>query len=418
MTPNLSVSLAGLLLAACSAPGPVAASAPDPGSTAAPVVSIVAPHPGAPGEQGGLSTLISAPRRDVAMLEQLLAGSAASSPDRPRLLRRLAEAYVALESAARRDQVEHEIGADAASRAGQPERAKREAGAAAAATKIVEAARDKAIATYTRLKDEHPRYCQGGADPARAGCGDEVLFYLAYEYEQARKPDEARKAYREIIVQWPASRYLPNAHLAFAEQLFEQAMVDPGKRGDAEKEYLEVLRYPPPDNKVAAYAHYKLGYVYWNAGDTARAVVEFTRAIEVSESTSSGSALAKTARRDVVSAYAVAGDPRKAHALFAKWSGDPPGQSAGLHRMLDQLGLTYLDTGKAAAVVELHLDWLDHGAGTKACEAATRIDAALAGPGMSPPELARLRAAAAASAKLVAARAQCAVNRSPGPAPP
>ena len=95
---------------------------------------------------------------------------------------------------------------------------------------------------------------------------DEVLFHLAHEHEQDREPAEARKVYREIIKSWPLSRYLPHAYLAFAEMYFDEGVRDPPKLALAEKAYLEVLRFPPPDNTVAGYAHYKLAYVHFNRG--------------------------------------------------------------------------------------------------------------------------------------------------------
>ncbi len=62
-------------------------------------------------------------------------------------------------------------------------------------------------------------------------------------------------------------KHLPNAFLAFAERLFIDARSDPSKLAFAEKAYLEAAEIQPPGNQVWAYAHYKLGYVYWNQGD-------------------------------------------------------------------------------------------------------------------------------------------------------
>ena len=75
-------------------------------------------------------------------------------------------------------------------------------GEAAKADKILGAARQAAIKYYTNLKTQYPKWCQNNnaADPTKSsGCTDEVLYYLAYEYEQSNKLDEARKVYFEII---------------------------------------------------------------------------------------------------------------------------------------------------------------------------------------------------------------------------
>ncbi|MGC4066057.1 MAG: hypothetical protein QM784_15680 [Polyangiaceae bacterium] len=61
--------------------------------------------------------------------------------------------------------------------------------AAAQAKKIAEAARGSAIKYYAMMKDQYPNYSKL----------DEVLYYLAYEYEQAKDYQNARKVYFELI---------------------------------------------------------------------------------------------------------------------------------------------------------------------------------------------------------------------------
>jgi TolA-binding protein len=317
---------------------------------------------------------------------------------------RLAEAYVERESRAARVMTYHEIERDRAKSAGNADRAREEAAAAAKAATARDGARGKAILYYSTLAREHPNACFGGG-----ACIDKVLYYLAYELESASRREEARQVYGEILQRFPQSRYVPNAHLVFAEALFDEAMGDPRKLAAAEQAYREVLRVPPPDNQVAPFAHYKLSYVYQNQGNAAKALAEMAEAIEVSQQYPKilhADNLARSARADIAALYVAAGDPRTALAFLARLSGDPPGKDESLHRMLDRLVESYLDAGKLEPAILVSLDWLQRGAGAKTCDVARRIDASLA---KAPPP-ATLQAAIMGSAPLADARARCAAK--------
>ncbi|HEY8073755.1 MAG TPA: hypothetical protein VIF62_06595, partial [Labilithrix sp.] len=82
----------------------------------------------------------------VQRLETLLAATKENAPDRAQILRRLADEYVELESAAFRDKTEAEIRKDAAK--------------TAEADKWMRGARKKAIETYRRLADDYPQHAQ------------------------------------------------------------------------------------------------------------------------------------------------------------------------------------------------------------------------------------------------------------------
>ena len=268
---------------------------------------------------------------EIQGLEGLFSNTPKSSQDRPKLMRRLAEGYVELESAAFRDKTEASMKADEAKAKGSGNVAgfREEAGKA---DKILSASRQAAIKHYTNLKSQYPKYCQtSAADPAKStGCGDEVLYYLAFEHEQANQLDDARKVYLELIQSWPASKYIPNAYLAFGELFFNDAQGDPSTWDLAEPSYTEVIKYPPPDNKVYGYAHYKLGYVFWNKGDFARALSEFKNTIEYGVQYSTlpnAEQLATSARRDMIPVYALAGDPKRAYDFIKPLSGDGGGST-------------------------------------------------------------------------------------------
>jgi tetratricopeptide (TPR) repeat protein len=227
-------------------------------------------------------------------LESLFASTATSSPDRPKLMRRLAEGYVELASVEER----------------QP-----------GSEKSAALARSMAMKYYRRLASEHPRWCAAGstADPAMAsGCTDEVLYYLGLEAERARDMDTARKTYLELIQNWPQSHFIPYAYLAFGELFFSEAAYDPSKFALAEQAYLKVIQYPPPENGLYGFGHYRLGQVYAKKGDDARALSSFVKAAEHARTNGDRGKLGAAARHEAVAAYARAGDPAQARAFFGR----------------------------------------------------------------------------------------------------
>src|SRR5262249_40080606 len=144
------------------------------------------------------------------------------------------------------------------------------------------------------------------------------------------------------------SKYLPHAYLAFGELFFQDAQGDASKWSLAEQSYKEVLKYPAPDNTMLGYAHYKLGYVYWNQGDHPMALTELKRAIEFGVSFAklpTAGSIAAAARRDLIPVYALAGDPRKAYDFFKPLSGDSGVDTPKTFEMMNSLGQAYLDTG-------------------------------------------------------------------------
>jgi len=295
---------------------------------------------------------------EIQGLERLNKSTAKKSPDRPQLIRRLAEGYVELESAAQRDKIAADIAAQDAKKKNQSVTKFRSD--AAAADKILAAARKSAISYYTMMKTDYPDYSKI----------DEVLYYLAYEYEQGGDLKNARATYFELIQKAPKSAYIPNAYLAFGELFFQEAQGDPSKWELSAAAYKEVIKYPPPNNKVYGYARYKLGYVFWNKGEYANALNEFKKVIEYGDTYAdlpNAKQLAKSARRDTIPVYAVSGDPGKAFNFFKPLSGDKGGETAHTVEMMNELGLAYLDTGHYKEGIVLYRDLLSRDSGDKSC---------------------------------------------------
>ncbi|MEO5728046.1 MAG: hypothetical protein ABI134_20255, partial [Byssovorax sp.] len=98
---------------------------------------------------------------EIQGLESLFSSTPKNAPDRPKLMRRLAEGYVELESAAFRDKTENAVKADEAKRK-NPKAVAGFQTESGKADKILQASRLAAIKYYTNLKNAYPKWCSGG----------------------------------------------------------------------------------------------------------------------------------------------------------------------------------------------------------------------------------------------------------------
>ena len=307
---------------------------------------------------------------EISNVERLYKSTPKKSKDRPQLMRRLAEGYVELESAAFRDKVEAEVKAQNL-KSKNPAGANDALGDAKKADAVLKLARKNSIDFYSRLKEQYPKWCQFPQEKeGYKGCTDEVLYYLAYEYEQSKELDKARDVYLELIDNWKTSRFIPNAFLAFGELFFTEAQGDPAKWGLAEQAYTNVIKYPPPENKLWGYARYKLGYVYWNKGEFDKAISEFKAVIEYGTTYTQlpgASGLADSARRDIIPVYALKGNPAKAYEFFKPLSGDSGNSNDKTFKMMELLGTTLLDTGHYDEAIILYRDLIKRNPGDNWC---------------------------------------------------
>jgi tetratricopeptide (TPR) repeat protein len=183
---------------------------------------------------------------EIQQLETLDRDTDPRSADRPQLLMRLGFDCVELETRAR---IEH-------------------------AQALATSARSKAKKTFATLDTNFPGYARH----------DEVLFFLANQYEQAGDLSSARETYLSLLERHPTSRLVPDARLAVAEIFFDQANSgDPSKWKDADEAYREVLKTPAPRNRLYGYASYKLGLVLVQEGSPAPARVAFEDAFTFAE---------------------------------------------------------------------------------------------------------------------------------------
>jgi hypothetical protein len=163
-------------------------------------------------------------------LERLVETAAKDSPDRLRLLHRIAEDYVELRSAAMRDELRLS-GSEAEQASAQ-----------------VSAARTQAIAHYQLLLEAFPSY----------GDRDDVFFGLAIEYGWSNDLKRLRENLFFIIREAPRSRYIPLAYFVFGEMFFAEAATDSLKKPLAVAAFKEVLRYPSPPNRALCLSRERL----------------------------------------------------------------------------------------------------------------------------------------------------------------
>lgn len=290
---------------------------------------------------------------ELQSLEALFASVPPNAPDRPKIMRRLAEDYYELASRGGRDK-----------QAARERSARGDMGAAREIEKsdrLIPAAQRKMTDYYEMLTQNHPNFCHSpnAADPTKSrGCNDEALYFLGLEYQRLASPEKARKTYLTLIMRFPASPWIPSAYVAFGEFFFAEGNTDPSKLEYARQSYDKAVQFPPPQNEVLGFAHYRLAQVHKQKQDHPAAMSHLMKAIDFAVNNPhlrSSPALAQAARREIVPVYAAAGAPTKAEPFFKRFLDDPstPGINGQLVDMLDALVQTYVRENKRAEANEV-----------------------------------------------------------------
>jgi hypothetical protein len=155
-------------------------------------------------------------------LERLLERTPTGSPDRPQLLRRVAEGHVELRAAAARD------GATLSGRQAE------------LADQIVTSASVQATAYYEKLLDAYPKY----------GKRDDVLYHLAIEYGFRNDLKHVRESMFRLIKDHPTSLHVPLAYFTFGELFRLEGLSDASKNPLAVEAFKQVAKYPAPQNRA------------------------------------------------------------------------------------------------------------------------------------------------------------------------
>ena len=244
---------------------------------------------------------------------------------------------------------------------------------------------DRVVFLYTMIADKHPDYSKG----------DEVLYYLAYEYEQRKAADPNDKAqvkeerenkekalatYLRLIKEHPKSKFVSAAYIAYGDLYFEDALSGKIDWKIPLEAYDRVIQSgDPPDNKQWGYAQYKKGFIYWNLGQYKDAVTAFKKAIEFGTKYSDlpkAPQIAEEARKELVPVYAEYGKADEAYGFFSPISGDKPGDKTKTIALLEKLGEEYLGRAHPMEAKSLFTQLKGHNPGNS-CFYETRITEAV-----------------------------------------
>jgi tetratricopeptide (TPR) repeat protein len=140
---------------------------------------------------------------------------------------------------------------------------------------------------------------------------DMALFYYGYTLQGGRYMKEARAVYDKLLKNYPNSKYVPEAHLAFADYYFEQ-----GQLADAEARYKQVLKFPK--STAYWYAMYKMGWIHLNLSRFQDALETFFQVAQATKNDKKNEILNKAAKKDFVRAYSEIGKADKAFDAFKR----------------------------------------------------------------------------------------------------
>ncbi|MDB4962045.1 MAG: Tetratricopeptide repeat protein [Myxococcales bacterium] len=259
--------------------------------------------------------------------EQILAQIIANTPDsdveeKSDAYFRLGELYAKQQRYWRLKAVELTIRADTAKPA---DKAKFQKESVAGANK----AKDyllKAVKTYKGLTDNEAFRNYPKMDMA--------LFYYGYTLQGGKYLKEARAVYDKLLKNYPNSKYVPEAHLAFADYYFEAGQLD-----DAESRYKMVLKFPK--SSAYWYAMYKMGWIHLNKARFQDALETFFQVAQATKNDKKQEILNRAAKKDFVRAYSEIGKADKAYPAFQRVD------NKYAFQMLEILADLYLGQGKS-----------------------------------------------------------------------
>jgi tetratricopeptide (TPR) repeat protein len=213
---------------------------------------------------------------------------------------RLGELYAKQQRYWRLKSVEMTIAADMPKNAKNKPRLKQDAGTAAQKAKDYML---KAVKTYKALTTNEAFRNYPKMDMA--------LFYYGYTLQGGKYMKEARGVYDQLLKNYPNSKYVPEAHLAFADYYFENNQL-----ADAEARYKMVLKFPK--SSAYWYAMYKMGWIHLNLQRFQEALETFFQVAQATKNDKKNEILNRASKKDFVRAYAEIGKADKAYAAFQR----------------------------------------------------------------------------------------------------
>jgi tetratricopeptide (TPR) repeat protein len=168
---------------------------------------------------------------------------------------------------------------------------------------------------------------------------DQEIFERANALWGQGQQMEALKACKELIKNYPTSKYVPDAYLMFGEYYFDQAKIE-----KALMAYKKVAQFK--DSKVYSYALYKTGWCYFNIQEFDKALATFLSVVK--HETGRQSKLRREALNDTVLAYSHTGNAKSAPAFFKRLA---PQEALAL---LEKLAGMYYGNGKLQDAVFIY----------------------------------------------------------------
>jgi TolA-binding protein len=176
---------------------------------------------------------------------------------------------------------------------------------------------------------------------------DVALFVYAYTLQSGKYFTQARSVYDKLLKNYPASKYVAEAHLSFAEYYWEAGQLD-----DAEDRYKLVLK--SPQSSVYWYAMYKLGWIQLNKKRQSDALETFYRVVQATAKDPKRELLHRNAKKDFVRAFAEVGKADKALVAFRRVD------ASGAYAMLETLAGFYMDQGKSDKAIFTYRELMKH----------------------------------------------------------
>jgi tetratricopeptide (TPR) repeat protein len=140
---------------------------------------------------------------------------------------------------------------------------------------------------------------------------DMALFYYGYTLTGGKYMKEARSVYDKLLKNYPNSKYVPEAHLAFADYYFETNDLD-----NAEARYKQVLKFPK--STAYYYAMYKMGWIHLNKQRFQEALETFFTVANATRNDPKQKVLNSASKKDFVRAYAEIGKADQAFNAFKR----------------------------------------------------------------------------------------------------
>ncbi len=172
---------------------------------------------------------------------------------------------------------------------------------------------------------------------------DMALFYYGYTLQGGNYLDPARAVFDKLIKNYPNSKYVPEAHLAFADYFFEQGQLD-----DAEARYKMVLKFPR--SPAYNYALYKMGWIDLNKQRFQDALDTFYQVSQITKNDKKQEVLNRASKKDFVRAYAEIGKADQAFNAFKRVDAN------FAFEMQEILADLYLEQGKSDKAIYTYRD--------------------------------------------------------------